>query len=182
MPVAGRADGFLHHGAQSALIDVAHGEGAHAGFAHVRLLHLIHVAQPDNHRVLRRHLRLVPEHVRQLRGTDAHDASERHAVDVAARAALGRVHIGVRVEPDEPDLFAAHAEEARDAAHRSHGHGMIAAQHQRRAAFCQRIRNLLPDAPASCRNLRKIFRVRMPLGRGFRLIDWHVAEIGDFIT
>ena len=36
--------------------------------------------------------------------TDA--ARQRHAVDVAAGAAFGRVHVGVRVDPDQAQLLA----------------------------------------------------------------------------
>ena len=67
MPSHGRADGLIHHGAQAALVDVAHREGAHAGIAHVRLLHLIHVAQADDHRIRGVHLRREAEHVGQFR-------------------------------------------------------------------------------------------------------------------
>jgi hypothetical protein len=41
--VAGDLDSFVHHGAQAALVDVAHGEGAHPGFANVRGFELIDI-------------------------------------------------------------------------------------------------------------------------------------------
>ena len=61
-------------------------------------------------------LRVVAQQVDQFRGAGAQNAGQRHAVNVAARAALGRVHVGVRVEPDQADLFAARAEVTGNAA------------------------------------------------------------------
>src|SRR5215467_6065452 len=51
--IASEPDGFVHDGAQAPLVDIAHGEGANAGFFDVRLFHLIHIAQADNDGIAR---------------------------------------------------------------------------------------------------------------------------------
>ena len=46
---------------------------------------------------------LVAEQVRELGRPAPDDAGQRHAVDVAAGTGFRRVHVGVRVEPDQAD-------------------------------------------------------------------------------
>jgi hypothetical protein len=64
----------------------------------------IHVAQADDDGVVRVDLGRVAARSVQLRRAGAQNAGQRHAVDVAAGAAGGRVHVGVRVQPDQADI------------------------------------------------------------------------------
>ena len=57
--LGGDAYGLFHDGAQAALIDVAHREGADAGVAHLRFFHCVHIAQSDDDGVPRIDLRVV---------------------------------------------------------------------------------------------------------------------------
>jgi hypothetical protein len=94
------ADGLIHHGAQAALVDIAHGEGADAAVAHLRFLGCVHIAQPDDDGMARIDLGTVAQQVDEFGRPGAQNARQRHAVDVAAGTAAGRIHIGVRVQPD----------------------------------------------------------------------------------
>ena len=100
----GDADGFFHDGTEAALIDVAHGESADAGFPDVGLLHLVDVAEAHDDDAAGVHFRGEVEDVGEFAGAVAGDGGERHAVNVAARAGFWRVHVGMSVEPDEADV------------------------------------------------------------------------------
>ena len=148
------------------------------------LLHQIDVAQAHNHGIARAPPWDGSRQVRPAPADPCRAAGQRHAVDVAAGAGIRRVHVGVRVEPDQADLlFAAFAEVARDAGHGSDGDGMVAAQHQRDASA-------LAGHPATCRRgARKLrrsaadtWRARSPSGQALGLLDRNVAEIFDVIA
>ena len=65
---------------------------------------------------------------------EAERRCERHSVDVAARRRLGRVHVGVGVDPEH----AADAPGACEAAERPHRDRVVAAEHERQRALLER--------------------------------------------
>ena len=78
---------------------------------------------------------------------------------VSARTRLRRVHVSVRVYPDQSELPPLLSEMPRYFCDCSDGNGMIAAEHQRSLAFA---RGLLDHGcqPRACmRDLREITRV-----------------------
>ena len=79
---------------------------------------------------------------------------ERHAVDVAAAARGGRVHVAVRVDPDEADPPAAAAHEVRGGRDRPGREAVVAAEHERHAALLERRER------TSCRGARRPSRSR----------------------
>ena len=185
MPSDASADGLLHHGAQAALVDVAHGEGADAGIAHVRLLRRVHVAQPHDHACSRVDLRLEAEQVRPA-PADPCPAMQASGMPWTLPLGLrfGRVHVGVRVQPDQADASGRAARKwLRDAADRADRHGMVAAQHERHAAARRALR-----PPASARRSQaaaicgRYLASRIAFGRGFGLFDGDVAQVFDLVA
>src|ERR1043166_2321638 len=176
------ADRVVHDAAQSALVDIAHGERAHAALAYVRFFELIHVAQSHNHGIARIDLRPVAIDIAQLRRTHARDAGERHAVDIPARAGVGRVHVGMRIEPDEPDRFAARAKIMAGAAYGPDRDRMIAAAPQRHAPAGERLFDAAGQRIARRRDLRQILRAGFALRPAFLLLHRNVAPVRYFIA
>src|SRR5689334_24920106 len=74
--VACDADGFLHHTAEAALVDLAHGEGANTAFAYVRFFELVDVAQTDDDDIARVDLAAVAEEIAELGGAHAGETGE----------------------------------------------------------------------------------------------------------
>ena len=111
-----------------------HAERTHAVLPQDLLLPRVHVPEPDVHQLLQaqhaarraralaavldalappvaprgapRFLAQPPEHFLVRLRCQARQERHRHAVDVAAAARLGRVDVGVRVDPDDRDLAA----------------------------------------------------------------------------
>src|SRR5690348_9348752 len=84
-PGRGYANCFIHYRAQSALVDVAHGKYVNTGVLDVTSLLLVHRAHSDQ-----RHIRRVDfwgetQDAGQVLQSDPYAASERHAVNIAAR-------------------------------------------------------------------------------------------------
>ena len=82
-------------------------------------------------------------------------------MDVPAGAGFGGVHVGVGIQPNQSDPLAARAVVMRYAAHRTNGHGMVAAQHQRHAAAPQRLLHCLRQPLARGGDLRQVLGVRL---------------------
>ena len=87
-------------------------------------------ADADQHGALLVDRRRRPAARREPLASPAERAAQAHAVDVARRRRLGRVAIGVGVEPDRRDR-AVHAREAAEHAQRER---VVAAQHERQLA------------------------------------------------
>ncbi len=86
-------------------IDVLHREDVHARRADAILLALVEIPDADEHGVLGQHRRRRADR-RELRRFLPEQRRERHAVHVAAGRRLGRVHVAVRVDPDEAQRIA----------------------------------------------------------------------------
>lgn len=117
-----------------------HGEGADAVLPQDLLLSPVDIAQADIDELGQRQLVLVADPAKQVVAValgQPGDKGQRHAVDVAALAGLGRVDVGVRIHPDDGRLAlaagaVAHARHrAGNAAHRD---AVVAAQRQRKPA------------------------------------------------
>lgn len=88
-------------------IYVEHAESLDAVLAENSLLARVHVAQADVHELLHvdEVVRLQPAEVLGLLLLgEARQEADRHPVDVAGAARLGRVDVGVRVHPDDGHL------------------------------------------------------------------------------
>src|SRR5262245_17182296 len=96
---------FVENSADSAFIDFFHCEDTYAGSLHQFAFQRIHFANSQHDDVFRPQFWSEVEDMSQLFGAVAEKGGHRHSVNVAARRNLGRVHIGVRVEPDEAELF-----------------------------------------------------------------------------
>jgi len=101
---------------------------------------------------------------------------------IAAGAALGSVHVGVGIEPQDPDLLAALAEEVRHAAGGPDGDRMIPAQRERQAAARERFTDGRGQSFAGGGDLRQILGMATPRGCGFRLRHFDIAEVVDVIA
>ena len=103
--VSGHGESFLHDGAHAALVNVAHGENLNSGFADVLFFEVIDIADADEDTIFRRHFWRKIVNLSQFSRRQAHDRGEGHAVHVATGRRLGRVHIGVSINPDQADFL-----------------------------------------------------------------------------
>ena len=111
------------------------------------------------------HLGLETINIGQLRRSQPHDGRQRHAVHVAAGRGLGRVDVGMGVNPDQPDLLLLHApllaEKLGHPGHRPGRDGMVSAQHQRKFSRFQRLHHDLRVLGARGRDFFQVLGVRI---------------------
>src|SRR5271156_3231866 len=150
--VSCKSQRFRHHFAHPTLVNIAHRENMHAGIFHQPPLFCIQIANSHQHHVARFHHRFDVGQIRQLRRSITHDGRERHAVHVARRRRIRRVHIAVRVQPNHAHSFRFLIEMRRSAVRRAHGNRMIAAQHQRNHVLVQSFLHRVGQALARLRN------------------------------
>ena len=98
---ADRPQRFGRHSCHPEPVDVFHGEHMHPGAADEILLTIVEIADADQRRVLWERGRREPADRGQLGRFGTEQRSQWHAVDVAARRTRRRVHITVRVDPQE---------------------------------------------------------------------------------
>src|SRR5580658_5414527 len=103
--ISRKSQRFSHHFAHATLVNIAHRENMHAGIFHQPPLLGIQIADSHQHHVPRFHHRLDAGQIRQFRRPVAHDGRQRHAVHVARRRRIRRVHVAVRVQPDHAHAF-----------------------------------------------------------------------------
>src|SRR5215472_10036162 len=82
----------------------------------------IHVANTNEHAILRPHLGRKVVNVSQFRRPQAHDRGQRHAVHVAAGRGFGGIHVAVRVDPEQPDFVVLAPVKLSYARYRTGGH------------------------------------------------------------
>src|SRR5260370_34080793 len=122
-------------------------------------------------------LRMEPQQVNQFRGTGAQNAGQRHAVYIAAGAALGRIHVGVRIQPDHADSFVARAKVAGNTAHRAYRHGMVAAEHQWQESAGKGFVHTGGESFAGGGDQPKVLGARVAFRPGFFLFDVDVTPV-----
>ena len=83
--VGGVFQGVGHDFAHAALVNVAHGEDANAGFFDQAALLGVEIANAHQHDILRLDFRLEAQQVNQLWRAVAHYGGQRHAMNVARR-------------------------------------------------------------------------------------------------
>ncbi len=103
-------------------------------------------------------------------------------MDIAAGAGFRRIHVRVRIDPDQADLLATLAIILRNSSDRSGGNGVIAAENEWESAGGGNILHCLGELCATLRNLRKILGVLCAGGSAFLLRDRDVAQILHFIA
>jgi hypothetical protein len=162
-------------------IDVLHGEDRDARFAHQLFLAIVEVADTDENGLVRGHLRGEAAEARELRGLGPEERGQRHTVNVAARAAGRRVHVTVRVHPDQAKrlVLAPHVIGGRrDRAGRQR---VVAAQYQWQAALLERGQRRLVKPFADARDLANVLlaRVAERLGLGYRSDDVPLVDHRD---
>ena len=117
--------GALHHLAHAHLVDGAHVKHLQALLVHKALFALVHAADADLADLLGPQCRAPAGHVGQLRQlgrAKAAQAGHGHAVHIAAGRQRAGVEVGMGIEPQHAQLFAAFGAVA--------GHGADAAQAQ----------------------------------------------------
>src|SRR5262249_15591460 len=115
--------------------------------------------------------------LRQRVRPEAHDRGERHAVHVAGRRRLRRVHVRVRVEPDQADLLLLAVVGARDARHRAAGDRVVAADDERAAALLDPALDATAQAAAAVRDRVEVLRALVLRLLRVRAQHGHVAEV-----
>ena len=103
VPSPARRDRLFDDRRDALAIDVLHREHVDARVADGDLLALVEVADADEDGLRRQHLGRRAADARQLGRLGAEQRRERHAVDVAAQRCRGRVHVAVRVDPQQAD-------------------------------------------------------------------------------
>ena len=103
-------------------------------------------------------------------------------MDVAAGAGIGRVHVGVRVDPDQAYWLLLLAEAAREARYGADRYRMVAAQHERDLALGGGFFYGQAQAPARFGYLRKIPGLRGAFRGCFALVDREVALVFHLVA
>ena len=96
--------------------------------------------------------------------------------------ALGRVDVGVGVDPDQSDFLVLAAIELGDAGHRSRRHRVVAAQHQRNLAGFQRLQHQFGVLGAGGGDFFQILRVGSAFLLLFRDGDGNIAAVFDHVS
>ena len=96
---------------------------------------------------------LAHAEVGQLARAEPEACGKRHAVDVAARGARRRVHVGVCIDPQQADLLAAVPEVLGNAGHGPDRNRVIPADHDRNVPFFERQRRGDAELVAGPRDL-----------------------------
>src|SRR5262249_19815879 len=180
------AQRFFDHGAHAAFVNIAHGVNLDTGLANVFLLAAIDVAYAHQHAVLRLDLGRETVNVGQVRRAQAHDGSQRHAVHVAAGGSLRRVDVGMRVNPDQPDLLFLHAAlfaiELRHTGHRTRSHRVVAAKDQRYFPAFQRLVHGLRMFGAGGGNFFQILGTRIAFLLLLRNSHGDIAAVFHYVS
>ena len=125
---------------------------------------------------------LESQQIHQLRRAVAHDAGQRHAVNVAGRRRFGHVHVAVGVEPDVADVFFLLAIELRDARRYACRDGVITAKHKRKKSFVQRFADGLGDVQARFSDFLEIFGAFFADRHFFGLFYFQIADVFDGVA
>ncbi len=162
-------------------IDVLHREDEAAGRAHRRLLTLVEVADADEHGVCRQHLGREAADVGERSRRGAEQRRQRHAVHVARKRRLRRVHVAVGVDPDQAERTPVAAREAGRRGHRAGAQAVVAAEHDRDAAVAQDLVRSIVECLAHARDLAEVALPRIARRRRFlgRRVD--VAVVVDLV-
>jgi hypothetical protein len=106
---------------------------------------------------------------------------EGHAVDVAGGARLGRVAVGVGVEPDQADPRPPRAVMAREAGQRAHRDRVVAAQHHRDTAARSHPLDPVPQDLADLLDLLQVLHPGVARSLGLRDLDRQVARVPHLV-
>ena len=157
MSRAGERNRLLGDGRDAVAIDVLHREDVHARLTDDLLFAFVEIADADEDGVLGQHLRREAADPRQLGGLGAEQRRERHAVDVAAGRTRRRVHVAVRVDPDQADRLLLPADEIGRRGDRSGRQAVIAAEDERKPALLERRERGLVQLLADPGDLADVF-------------------------
>lgn len=131
-------------------VDIKHAKRLDPVLPQDPLLPRVHVPQADVHELPQRQPVLLLQPAKVLVAVlprEPRQERNRHAVHVAAPARLGRVDVGVGVDPDDGDLAAeALARGARHPGHGPDGDAVVAAERQDQAALRRVTVDLVCDA------------------------------------
>src|SRR5271163_1969617 len=175
--VARKAQRFRHHLAHPPLVNIAHGENMHARIFHQLPFLSIEIANSHQHHIAWFHHRFDAGQISKLRRTVTHHRRQRHAVHIARRRRIRRVHVGVRIQPDHTHAFSIFVEVRRGAGRRAHRNRMVAAQHQRNHVLIQSFLHRISQALARLRNFIQVTRALLAIRLLFRLRHLHVADV-----
>src|SRR5439155_16240849 len=144
-PFGGESQALFHHPAHSLLVHLAHGEYIDARLLHHAALARVEIPHADQHALLRLELWRVAENPGQRLRSVSEGGREGHAVHVPAGAGLGRVHVGVGVNPDAAHGLVAVAVKLGDAGDRADRNRVIAAQRHGKEPRLERLVNAVRD-------------------------------------
>src|SRR2546423_866754 len=175
-------DGLVHARAHPALVNLAHGEEPYAEFLYKLALARVNVPRADVRAEARVELGREAFDVGQLRRAVTEEYRERHAVNVSRRRRLRRVHVCVRVEPDEADRLFALAVERRDARDRADGYRMVAAEDDGQFPALQNFSHVFGQLHARRFYLAQEAQTLAGRGRVRRAFEAKVSEVSDFVA
>src|SRR5215831_3269668 len=131
------AECLFHSLSHAHLVDVAHVEHVQPLLVHEALLARIDAAHADLFHPRGIDRRDVAADADELRGTEATEAGDRHAVHIAARGELARVEVRVGIEPQHAQFAALLAAVLCDGADRADAEAVVSAEQDRQAALLQ---------------------------------------------
>ena len=115
----------------------------------------------------------------ELGGLGTEERRERHAVDVAAARARRRVHVAVRVDPDEAERLALAPHEVGRRRHRTGREAVVAAEHEREAVLLEHAERRLVEPLADARDLADVFLFRIAERLDFGNRRHEIAFVDD---
>ncbi len=183
VPLRGERHRPFGDGRHALAIDVLHREHVHVRRAHQLLFPIVEIAHADEDGVRGQHLRRETGDAGELRRFRAEERRERHAVHVAARRAGRRIHVAMRVDPQEADRqLPFGARPVRRGRNRSRGETVIAAEGQRQRACVERRAAGLIQRLADARDFADVPLVLVARAPRLRNRRRQVAFVGDVET
>jgi hypothetical protein len=158
---------LLHDRRDPLAIDVLHREYVHARVPHLLLLHVVQVADTDEHGLLRDDFGREVADAGQFRRLRPQQRGQRHPVHVAARRRRGGVHVAVGVHPEQAERLVLSPGEFGGRADRTRREAVIPAEHERDPPFLERAQRRFVQLLADARDLADVALVRV--ARGFHL-------------
>jgi hypothetical protein len=154
-----------------------HREGSDAGLSNAPALHRINIPQPDQDDVPRIDLRSIAEDLRQFPRALADTTGQRHPVHIPARARIRRIHVGMRINPDDADSLLPLFPSLCNSGHGTGRHRMITAQNKRKALVENSAVNHICEGAADGSNLIQVLGARGTRRRALGLLHKHIAKV-----
>ena len=155
----------------------------HARVANCHFLALVEVPDADQDGVRRQHLRRERADLRELGRLGTKQRRERHPMHVAGQRGCRRVHVAMRVDPQQPDRQLLRlASPFGGRCHRSRAETVIAAEHHWHRPFVERSQRRLIELLADLGDVADVLfaLVAQLLRLGNR--RWQIAFVDDRVA